>query len=55
MLSMNPTLTFGRMDELLLDLYRRDLAEGRMDCEEAGDLIEDFYGKNNLVLGRGEH
>jgi len=55
MLSMNPTLTFGRMDELLLDLYRKDLAAGHLNQEEAGDLIEDFYCKNNLVLGRGEH
>ncbi|MDP6036988.1 MAG: pyruvate formate lyase family protein, partial [Candidatus Latescibacteria bacterium] len=55
MLSKNPTLTFGRMDELLLDYYNRDLAQGRLTREEAGDLIEDFYCKNNLVLGRGEH
>jgi len=55
MLSMNPTLTFGRMDELLLDFYRNDIANGRISHEEAGDLIEDFYCKNNLILGRGEH
>ena len=55
MLSMNPTLTFGRMDELLLDSYRNDIADGRISREEAGDLIEDFYCKNNIVLGRGEH
>jgi len=52
---MNPTLTFGRMDELLLDSYRNDIADGRISREEAGDLIEDFYCKNNLCLGRGEH
>jgi len=55
MLAMNPTLTFGRMDVLLQDFYRRDLAAGRLTREEAADLIGDFYYKNNLVLGRGEH
>ena len=53
--SVNPTLTFGRIDELLLDFYRNDLAAGRITSEEAGDLIEDFYCKNNVILGRGEH
>ena len=55
MAAANPTLTFGRLDELLLPLYRRDLAAGRLTRQEAGDLIEDFYCKNNLILGRGEH
>jgi len=55
MLAMNPTLTFGRMDELLLPFYRRDLREGRLSREEAGVLIEDLYCKMNLILGRGEH
>ena len=50
-----PTLTFGRMDELLLPFYRHDLARGHLTRNLAGDLIEDFYCKNNLVLGRGEH
>ena len=55
MLATNPTLTFGRMDELLLPFYRQDIAAGRLTREGAGDLIEDFYCKNNLILGRGEH
>jgi hypothetical protein len=55
MASKNPTLTFGRADELLLDLYRADVAAGRLTRDEAGALIEDFYCKNNLILGRGEH
>ncbi len=55
MVSVNPTLTFGRMDELLLDFYRADLAAGRLTREEAGAMIQDFYCKNNLILGRGEH
>jgi len=55
MVSVNPTLTFGRLDELLLPFYRTDLAAGRMTRDEAAALIDDFYCKNNLVLGRGEH
>ena len=53
--AVNPTLTFGRVDELLLDFYQTDLAAGRLTYEEAGTLIEDFYCKNNVILGRGEH
>lgn len=55
MLAQNPTLTFGRLDELLLPYYEADLGEGRLTREQAGDLIVDFYCKNNLILGRGEH
>ncbi|MBT3345302.1 MAG: hypothetical protein HN712_30695 [Gemmatimonadetes bacterium] len=55
MLAANATLTFGRLDELLLPYYRRDLAENRLNCDEAGALIADFYERNNLILGRGEH
>ena len=43
------------MDELLLPFYADDLAKGRITPDGAGDLIEDFYCKNNLILGRGEH
>ena len=55
LVARNPTLTLGRLDHLLLELYRRDLADGTLTREEAGELIEDFYAKNNLILGRGEH
>jgi len=55
MLAANPTLTFGRMDLLLADFYRRDLAAGRITRDRAGDLIADFYFKNEILLGRGEH
>ena len=55
MLARNPTLTLGRLDHLLLHLYRSDLDAGRLNREEAGELIEDFYAKNTLILGRGEH
>ena len=50
-----PTLTYGRMDDLLLDYYRADLSEGRLTRETAGYLIDDFNCKANFVLGRGEH
>ena len=55
MLAGNPTLTFGRIDLFLQHLYDADLAAGRMTREEAGLLILDFYCKNNLNMGRGEH
>jgi len=55
MSATNATLTFGRMDEFLIDFYRNDLDAGRIIPEEAGLMIEDFYCKNNLLLGRGEH
>lgn len=48
-------LTLGRLDELLLPYYRNDLANGIMTDEEAACLIDDFYAKTNLTLGRGEH
>ncbi len=53
--AVNATLTFGRLDDLLLNFYLSDLDSGILTREEAGNLIEDFYCKNNLLLGRGEH
>lgn len=55
MLAGNPTLTYGRMDLFLQPLYEKDIREGRLTREEAGLLILDFYCKNNLIMGRGEH
>ena len=43
------------MDELLLDFYRNDLVAGRLTRDEVGAFIEDFYCKNNIIIGRGEH
>ena len=51
----NPTLTLGRMDQILYPFYAADLAAGRLTREEAGDLITDYYCKHNLIMGRGEH
>ena len=43
------------MDELLLGYYRHDLATGEPHAGGSRALITDFYCKNNLILGRGEH
>ena len=53
--TLNPTLTLGRLDQLLYPLYAADLAAGRLTREEAGALITDYYCKHNLIMGRGEH
>ena len=54
-LTPNPAISFGRMDELLGGFYRGDLERGVLTREGAGALIEDFYCKMNLLTGRGEH
>ena len=51
----NPTLTLGRLDQILYPFYAADLAAGRMTRSEAGALITDYYCKHNLIMGRGEH
>ena len=53
--AINPTLTLGRLDKLLIDFYRNDIKNGILDEESASDMIIDFYCKNNIILGRGEH
>ena len=55
MLAGNPTLTYGRLDLFLKDLYDADIASGRLTREDVGLLILDYYCKNNLDMGRGEH
>ncbi|MBR3714828.1 MAG: hypothetical protein IKM18_02845 [Clostridia bacterium] len=54
-LAANPTLTLGRPDLFLFDFYRKDIDEGKLTKEEASLIIADFYAKNNLIMGRGEH
>ena len=39
----------------LFDFYRKDIDEGKLTKEEASLIIADFYAKNNLIMGRGEH
>lgn len=51
----NPTLTVGRLDQLLYPLYQKEIEEGTLTREEAACLITDYYCKHNLIMGRGEH
>lgn len=48
-------LTFGRMDDFLLPLYQKGLADGTLTREDAGAYIDDFSCKTSLHIGRGEH
>ncbi|MHB1368023.1 MAG: pyruvate formate lyase family protein [Eubacteriales bacterium] len=52
---MGPTLTLGRLDDLLLPLYETELRQGTLDYSKAAAIIDDFNAKTNLILGRGEH
>ncbi len=54
-ISENPTLTVGRLDQLLYPLYRSDLEKGVLTRERAKEYITDYYCKHNLIMGRGEH
>jgi len=54
-ISHNPTLTIGRLDLFLSDIYEKEIANGTLDKESAKLLIDEFYAKNNLIMGRGEH
>lgn len=51
----NPTLTLGRLDQILYPLYQKDLADRVITEEEARAYITDYYCKHNLIMGRGEH
>jgi len=51
----NPTLTVGRLDQMLYPLYAADLASGRLTRDGAAAYITDYYCKHNLIMGRGEH
>lgn len=54
-ITRNPTLTLGRLDQILYPLYQADLQSGVMTREDARALITDYYCKHNLIMGRGEH
>lgn len=54
-ISYNPTLSLGRPDLFLYDLYQKDIESGLLTKEQASLIIADFYAKNNLIMGRGEH
>lgn len=54
-ISENPTLTVGRLDQLLAPFYQNDLKKGTLTREKAREYITDYYCKHNLIMGRGEH
>ncbi len=54
-ISFNPTLCLGRLDYVLSPFYEKDKKDGVIDEDFARELITDFYCKNNLTMGRGEH
>ena len=53
--TLNPTLTLGRIDVFLYPFYERDIKRGILTKERAKDIITDYYCKHNLNMGRGEH
>lgn len=53
--NINTTLTYGRMDDLLLPYYEADCKAGRLTREDAGCLMDVFNCMASLPLGRGEH
>ncbi len=54
-ISRNPTLTVGRLDQILYPLYEADRKKGVLTREKAKAYITDYYCKHNLIMGRGEH
>lgn len=54
-ISENPTLTLGRLDQILYPLYKADIEKGVLTREQAKNYIIDYYCKHNLIMGRGEH
>jgi formate C-acetyltransferase len=53
--SENPTLTLGRLDQMLYPFYKADIEKGVLTREKAKEYITDYYCKHNLIMGRGEH
>ena len=54
-ITKNPTITLGRLDQILYGIYKKDIENGSLDKEKARALITDMYCKHNLNMGRGEH
>ncbi len=54
-ISGNPTLTVGRLDQILYPIYKSDIERGKLTREDASRYITDYYCKHNLIMGRGEH
>ena len=53
-ITANPTLSLGRQDRFLYEIYLKDKARGVSD-EYIEEIITDYYCKHNLIMGRGEH
>ena len=51
----NPTLTVGRLDQILYPFYREELERGTLTRNKAAAYVTDYYCKHNLIMGRGEH
>lgn len=43
--SLNSAVSFGRVDQYLYPYYQKDIAEGRLTREEAGDILLSFSAK----------
>ena len=54
-ITKNPTITLGRLDQILYKLYKKGIEDGSLDEEKVRALITDMYCKHNLNMGRGEH
>lgn len=54
-ITKNPTLTLGRLDQILFPFFEKDVKEGALTEDQARALITDYYCKHNLTMGRGEH
>jgi len=54
-ITKNPTVTVGRLDNILYPLYKKGIEDGSLTNGEVSALITDFYCKHNLNMGRGEH
>ena len=54
-ITKNPTITVGRLDQILYPLYKKGIEDGSLSGEKARARITDFYCKHNLNMGRGEH
>jgi len=48
-------LNYSRMDKYLFSFYDADLKSGCMTEEEAFDIVQDFFFKNNEIMANTDH
>jgi len=48
-------LNYSRMDKYLYSFYEADLKDGRMTKDEAFDIVQDFFFKNNEIMANTDH